>query len=193
MSSWFACLYNTSCCYIHLYMYTYIKPPFVRSSFNPVFELNIWEFLYSKRVNTKVQCKASFWVQKQEDHNKRERWNGCQSNRLSTNLRVELVGDLEDSSGQAELVCLFLSAGGGGRCAVRQHGGLEEGQRHFEPDQPDRCAETWPSTSAVHGEIASLLTKQTLVGSVGLQESLKRRKEQKHTLANKRRTQAHRH
>lgn len=90
----------------------------------------------------------------------------------------------------AELVCLLLSAGGGGRCAVRQHGGLEEGQKYSELDQPDRCAETWPSTSPVHGKIAALLTRQTMVGSLGLQEGLKRRKEQKHPLADERRKEA---
>lgn len=79
-------------------------------------------------------------------------------------------------------MCLLLTAGRGGGCAVRQHGGLEEGQKHSEPDQPDCSAETWPSTSAVHGKIPALLTIQTRVGSVGPQEGLKRsRKEQKHT------------
>lgn len=53
---------------------------------------------------------------------------------LSTNLIVELVGKIwktpEDVAlflEAAELVRLLLSAGGGGRCAVRQHGGPEEG------------------------------------------------------------------
>lgn len=68
----------------------------------------------------------------------------------------------------AELVCLLLSAGGGGRCAVRQHGEPEEGQRPYEPDQPDCCAETWSSTSAVHGKIDALLMRQIMVGSVVL-------------------------
>lgn len=80
------------------------------------------------------------------------------------------------------LVCLLLTAGRGGGCAVRQCGGLEEGQKHSEPDQPDCSAETWPSTSAVHGKIPALLTIQTRMGSVGPQEGLKRgRKEQKYT------------
>lgn len=85
----------------------------------------------------------------------------------------------------AELLFLLLSAGRGGRCPVWQRGGLEKSQRHSESDQPDCCAETWPSTSAVHGKIET-----TMVASVGLQKGLRRRKQQKQTLVDKRREEA---
>lgn len=107
---------------------------------------------------------------------------------VNTNLLWELVDELQHSTrccclfvAAAELLCLLPSAGGGGWCAVRKRGGLEEHPRHTEPDQPHRCAETWPSTSAVHGKVAALLSHDTTIGSVGLQEGLKRRKHSRNT------------